>query len=615
MVSQLAGDERTLRRSAWLSTRNLPVPIWLHAPRHAERVAGAAVIAPPLGYEYTHSYRSLLHLADCLAGRGLLTVRFDYVGTGSAPGDAFAGDLVARWLGNIRDVAAFAATLAEVEACHVVGVQMGATLAATACSELAVQSLVLWAPVVRGRTFVRERRLLAATDASRRGPADDLDAGGFVLSAEAARHLGLLDMSGLDYRSVRSGILIVHREDVPPPPSFAAALSAQGVDVDVREPGGYVEMIAEPQYTAVPHRAVSEICAWVAARLPKERRPPAAGGSGSVGHPALGSRATVGRATEELVLLSGEAPLAGVLTVPTGAPRGDAPVVLLSNAGAVHQVGPNRTYVELTRALAEVGFPSLRLDLRNLGDSIAVATREENHPYPTTASADIDAALRWLRARGFERAVLGGLCSGAHTAFRACLELETPPCGLLLINPLTFNWSQGMTLDTPDSYQVSLDAGYYRSAVRDLAKWRRLLTGRSQARYIGRFIGRRARHVVRGYLNAVLRLMKLKSPSPLDGELRAIASRGTAIDLVFADSDPGLDILRTEGTPAFRALRRRRLLSITTIRGADHTFSKAHKRAEFIRRSAQVLAGRYGLAPPLPASGEGSFGQAPAVTG
>ena len=59
---------------------------WYH---HAGSIPSGdlvAVVCGPVGHEYTRAHRTLRHLADSLAGRGVPTMRFDYHGIGDSPG-------------------------------------------------------------------------------------------------------------------------------------------------------------------------------------------------------------------------------------------------------------------------------------------------------------------------------------------------------------------------------------------------------------------------------------------------------------------------------------------------------------------------------------------------
>src|SRR5207248_357876 len=101
-------------------------------------------------------HRSLRHLADALAAVGWPCVRFDWHGTGDSGGSDEDPDRVATWLANIRDAQAWLTRQLGCKRISVVGLRLGATLAAHAASAEEIDGLVLWAPVVKGRRYVRE---------------------------------------------------------------------------------------------------------------------------------------------------------------------------------------------------------------------------------------------------------------------------------------------------------------------------------------------------------------------------------------------------------------------------------------------------------------------------
>lgn len=102
--------------------------------------------------------------------------------------------------------------------------------------------------------------------------------------------------------------------------------------------------------------------------------------------------------------------LVGVLTQPDSA-RDGSPAVIIPNTGVDHRVGPNRLHVVLSRALAELGLPVLRMDLSGMGDSLPRLGGSVD------SVADQRAALDELERLGIAKTfIVIGLCSGAHDA-------------------------------------------------------------------------------------------------------------------------------------------------------------------------------------------------------
>jgi hypothetical protein len=116
-----------------------------------------------------------------------------------------------------------------------------------------------------------------------------------------------------------------------------------------------------------------------------------------------------------------EGTLVGVLAEPEGAEAfPGAPAVLLGNVGIHHRVGPGRVWVDLSRRLAALGYPTLRFDQSGLGDSAPGSdTRDEL----ARGVADLRAAMDMLEKKhGVRRFVLVGFCSGVDTVHRAAVE-------------------------------------------------------------------------------------------------------------------------------------------------------------------------------------------------
>ncbi len=109
--------------------------------------------------------------------------------------------------------------------------------------------------------------------------------------------------------------------------------------------------------------------------------------------------------------------LAGILTRPTVDPS--SPVVLLG-AGIIHKVGPSRASVDLARALASAGHPTLRFDLSGIGDS----PRVDEPALDRTAVLDIRDAISLMgdRFEGDDDVALVGFCSGADNGLYVAAE-------------------------------------------------------------------------------------------------------------------------------------------------------------------------------------------------
>jgi uncharacterized protein len=117
----------------------------------------AALLCYPWGAEYLHAHRSMRQLASLLADAGIDSLRFDYYATGDSAGDDAEGDL-AGWRQDILTAAEELTSLAGATRMTLVGLRLGATLAAQASADLAktIDGLVVWDPIAAGPAYIEE---------------------------------------------------------------------------------------------------------------------------------------------------------------------------------------------------------------------------------------------------------------------------------------------------------------------------------------------------------------------------------------------------------------------------------------------------------------------------
>ena len=196
-----------------------------------------------------------------------------------------------------------------------------------------------------------------------------------------------------------------------------------------------------------------------------------------------------------------------------------------------------------------------------------------------------------------------GLCSGAYVAFQSAAQIQNPVLvESVLINPLTFFWREGMSLETSPSRQL-MSIHYYIGAILEPRKWLKLFTGQSKIGMIGA-------------IQIVLRklgLLRLRTPVsqvlPLDdaqrvgpghplkndlpADLDRIVGLQRTLAMFFATSDPGYSILTFHAKQKVKQLRRRNRLNVSFISNADHTFSTRSVRQTLGREISDYLCHRY----------------------
>ena len=555
---------------------------WYHAPQTGPALDTSVVLCPSIGHEYVNAHRSVRHLADQLAARGLPTLRFDYHGTGDSAGSGGDPDRIEPWLDSIRAALVAARETSGLDRLALSGLRLGATMAATVARDVPVASLVLWAPCPRGRHFLRELRALESTLRPARPTSPrDIEAGGFRATPDLQREIGALDLERLVPQARR--VLIADRSDFPEAEKIAARWSGAGVAVERRLAHGFAEMIVPPHNTVVPTAAIADIADWVAAGSalapPKPRL---------VGRRAAADRpVAIGDIHERVCRFGVDGALFGVLSEPSRPPAAGVPAVVLPNAGSAHHVGPNGLYVRLGRSLARAGFRVLRFDLPGLGDSIAEDPSLENAPYPSNATAILESAMRAVAAGSDDATfVLMGLCSGAHASFHAAVELDHPAVvEAVLINPLTFAYRPGMSLDAPSAPHVGRWKRY-RQSMTSLRGWAKLF--RPDVRF-GRLAGDVIEHAA-----LVLGVRRgSREPSALEAALLRVSGRGRRLTLVCSRYDPGYDLLMLGAGPTVRALKRAGDLDTWVIDDANHTFDQSRGRAALVASITKALTARY----------------------
>jgi pimeloyl-ACP methyl ester carboxylesterase len=119
-----------------------------------------AVLCYPYGADYDSAFRSFRLLAARLAKAGILVLRFDYLGTGDSSGDVEDASLP-EWIDNICTALDELRRSRDLREVALVGLRLGASLAALAAAECQVADrVVLWEPVIEGGEYVRTLRAL-----------------------------------------------------------------------------------------------------------------------------------------------------------------------------------------------------------------------------------------------------------------------------------------------------------------------------------------------------------------------------------------------------------------------------------------------------------------------
>jgi pimeloyl-ACP methyl ester carboxylesterase len=145
-----------------------------HPPRGSTPRSAGIVLCYPFALEYMRAHRAFRQMALLLSGEGFHVLRFDYSGTG----DSFGGpdDISTRqWNEDLGIAIEELMDVASVESVWLVGLRFGGAVAMRAIERPEVAGVVLWDPLIDGRTLLEEAAPL-------KGRADMMELGGTPLS-------------------------------------------------------------------------------------------------------------------------------------------------------------------------------------------------------------------------------------------------------------------------------------------------------------------------------------------------------------------------------------------------------------------------------------------------
>jgi pimeloyl-ACP methyl ester carboxylesterase len=133
----------------------------VYHPPTAKRVHDKAVLlCYPVGHAYMRAHWAFRRLAKMLSEAGFNAFRFDYFGTGDSAGDMLEAN-IGRWISDIRMAAQELKDISGVQQISVVGLRLGAALAAEASKQGVIfRDLILWDPVITGKEYLAGLRAL-----------------------------------------------------------------------------------------------------------------------------------------------------------------------------------------------------------------------------------------------------------------------------------------------------------------------------------------------------------------------------------------------------------------------------------------------------------------------
>lgn len=249
-----------------------------HAPAKSPRACGIA-LCYPIGQEYIRAHRAFRQLATRLSRAGFYTLRFDYFASGDSAG-ASDEATVDRWLSDVSDAIELLKRRDGVRRVALVGLRLGASLAALAAMERRdTAGVVLWEPVVDGSAYVRElmndqaalsdrrRQLEGERFASQARGSSEREILGFPVTDRLLEALERIDLLAAARPPARE-ILLVERARTEAARELADRFSSRGADTEHRA-------IASPRiwsavdraHALVPRETLECIVNWCSEKL------------------------------------------------------------------------------------------------------------------------------------------------------------------------------------------------------------------------------------------------------------------------------------------------------------------------------------------------------------
>lgn len=239
--------------------------------------------------------------------------------------------------------------------------------------------------------------------------------------------------------------------------------------------------------------------------------------------------------------------------------------VLIVVGGPQYRVGSHRQFIQLSRALATAGIPSLRFDYTGMGDSQGDKKSFEE------VDGDIQTACQQLRLHsGAEQVVIWGLCDAASAAMMYSPQ-DPSVKGLVILNP----W-----LRSDAAMGKTMLKYYYLQRLMSKDFWRKLLSGKVN---VATSVGD-----AKGFVKDSVADSSDKGDTYQSRMCSGLAKFDGQVCLILS----GVDLTAREfeqqaiGNKAWRVLKSKRT-QIHKLQKADHTFSSR----QFKQQVEQITIG------------------------
>jgi len=377
---------------------------------------------PGIGHEEEAVAVGTPEIAGVMAARGLMSLSIDFAGNGQSPEDLAQPDITKIWCRQIVKAIEYLRHNGA-EKIAVIAPRLAGALAIVAAKDARVDALVLWSPVLSGRRYQRELKMMQGTGAvdplTKKG---DISIGGFTLPAIVVESIARLEIADVATAPAPE-VLYIEGTGRVVDDRTVGHLRELGSNVEIRTGADTIQWLFTPSDGAsVPFESARGIADWIDDRFGDSALPqPIDVGS----LPTATSLSFSGKEIRESFVSVGELGLSGVMVEPVEPDPELAAVLYLS-------MGPGRSFVREARRAARDGRRALRVDFAGFGLSPMRATQSEPELYGATGGDDVQLGVAHLLARGASSVVIVGFCAGAWAS------ITCPPikgvCGIASIN-------------------------------------------------------------------------------------------------------------------------------------------------------------------------------------
>ncbi|UVC09626.1 alpha/beta fold hydrolase [Rhizobium sp. TH2] len=543
---------------------------------NTEARQAAVLLLPPWGFEEMCTRKFFRILSEHLAANGIPSLRFDYPGTGDAPGGPESDLDIGAWETAVLAAAERLKSLSGRERVILVGQGIGGMLAQRLGGEISgVDAIALLAPALNGRAYLREVSLWSKVVDQGLGLREDQRDNDGVSIASLKLPAGIADAIRktnltAPQATVAGQVLVLERPVRMSDTGFADGLRELGAHVvfDVFE--GYDDLVANPTIQKMPMETIAKLIGWLG------QVNPVATGIRTPNVALLPAELAGDGYRERFMRFGDNDHLYGVFCMPEV--RQDAASVLILTTAYDRSAGWGRSGVNTARELARHGIASFRYDTANVGDSVPLPEAPRQILYSTTQNRDVDAALDLMEQELGGKVLVSGRCSGGYLALRNAVR-DQRLTGVVSVNPFVLYWDPERPVDAGLQFVPrSLDDYGQRFARVETLK--RLFTGeidipaagRNIAIAIAKRLARKATPLVR----------QLPGNRHIHREVkdcfRTFQERQIPVSLIYSEGDVGLDDLHLHFGEQGSGLSGYGNVKLTMLPDTDHNLTPAVSR-------------------------------------